>query len=189
MAPNESSTENRKCRENQKSMPNSIIPSSAFLQTPFAHPFFRPSLPKPSIITHPHSLIISTADKFFAFIQSLASQNPLIRKFHSLSSELHSFCHQVGKSYLVLCCEVGICDWPLWLFFFNFWLKFASGSFQELHKGKPFVKSQFRCCITGWFRGGGCGGQWDPEFPQPIQHPVGCSPCFDLVPQLSSCHR
>ncbi|XP_044471057.1 ylmG homolog protein 2, chloroplastic [Mangifera indica] len=95
MAPNESSTENRKCRENQKSMPNSIILSSAFLQTPFAHPFFRPSLPKPSIITHPHTLIISTADKFFAFIQSLAFQNPLIRKFHSLSSELHSFCHQV----------------------------------------------------------------------------------------------
>ncbi|KAJ0090745.1 hypothetical protein Patl1_13767 [Pistacia atlantica] len=102
MALNELSAENPKCGVNYNSVPNCIILSPAFSQTPFAHPFFRPSLPKnllplpsPNIITHLHTSIISSADKFSAFIQSLASQNPLLQKFQSFPSQLHSFCHQV----------------------------------------------------------------------------------------------
>lgn len=151
MALNESSAENPKCRVNRSSVPNCIILSSAFSQTPFAHPFFRPSLPKnllplpsPNIITHLHTSIISTADKFSAFIQSLASQNPLLQKFHSFSSQLHSFCHQVRQLvYSIMHCEV----WGLYCFF-NL-LNFTSGSFQELREGEPSVKSQFRSRITG----------------------------------------
>ncbi|KAE8718857.1 copper-transporting ATPase PAA2 [Hibiscus syriacus] len=77
----------------------SLLLSSAFIQTPFAPPFSRPSSSKPNlvpfvpenVIRHLHHSIVSTADKFWNFL----NQNPVFKNIISLSSEFQSFCNEV----------------------------------------------------------------------------------------------
>ncbi|KAJ4708900.1 ylmG-like protein 2, chloroplastic [Melia azedarach] len=94
----ESSTERRA----KNIVANCTLLSSAFLQTPFVQPFLRPSIERnmvpvasSNVIRDLHNSIVSTTDKFSRFFHSIASQNPVLQKFLSLSSEFHSFCHQV----------------------------------------------------------------------------------------------
>ncbi|KAL9442092.1 hypothetical protein AB3S75_020575 [Citrus x aurantiifolia] len=101
MASNESSAENAECRD-KKIVSSCMLLSSAFSQTPFVQPFFKPLLARntvpvasPNIIRDLQNSVISTTDKVSKFLNSLASHNPLIQKFLSLSTEFHSFCHQV----------------------------------------------------------------------------------------------
>lgn len=101
MASNESSAENTECRV-KKVVSSCITLSSAFSRTPFVQPFLKPSFARnmvpvasPNIIRDLQNSIISTTDKVSKFLNSLASQNPLLQKFLSLSSEFHNFCHQV----------------------------------------------------------------------------------------------
>ncbi|KAK3213254.1 hypothetical protein Dsin_017960 [Dipteronia sinensis] len=104
MALDDSSPENPK----NNFVPNCIILSSAFSQTPFVHPFLRPSVAKnmvpivsSNIITDLQNSIKSTADKFSRFFNSFASQNPVLQKLLSLSSEYQSFCYQVRCKKMV----------------------------------------------------------------------------------------
>ncbi|TXG61788.1 hypothetical protein EZV62_013151 [Acer yangbiense] len=102
MALDDSSPEIPKCGVKNNFVPNCIILSSAFSQTPFVHPFLRPYMAKnlvpivsSNIITDLQNSIKSTADKFSRFFHSFASQNPVLQKLLSLSSEYQSFCYQV----------------------------------------------------------------------------------------------
>ncbi|KAL5783528.1 hypothetical protein ACOSP7_008557 [Xanthoceras sorbifolium] len=102
MAVDDLSPENPKCGVKKNFVPNCIILSSVFPPSPFAHPFVRPSIaknmvPVASIVTDLQSSINSTAGKFSRFVHSLASQNPVLQKFLSLSTEFHSFCYQVRR--------------------------------------------------------------------------------------------
>ncbi|KAK8476276.1 hypothetical protein V6N13_113246 [Hibiscus sabdariffa] len=83
------------------SVPRSLVLSSAFIQTPFAPPFSRPSSssPKPNllpfvpenVIRDLHHSIVSTAYKFLNSLK----QNPVFKSVISLSSEFQSFCNEV----------------------------------------------------------------------------------------------
>lgn len=93
-------TENSKDSFKSKTLilvPKSLLLSSAFIQTPFAPPFLRPSKPNlvpvvsQNIIRDLHDSIVSNADKFLNFIK----QNPVFRNILSLSSEFQSFCNEV----------------------------------------------------------------------------------------------
>ncbi|XP_061374838.1 ylmG homolog protein 2, chloroplastic [Gastrolobium bilobum] len=72
-------------------------------QTPFALPFLRFRVPNSNFTTFvsPPELrrsITNAADHFFSFLHSLASQNPILNKVLSLSSEFHSLCVQIRCS-------------------------------------------------------------------------------------------
>ncbi|GMI89369.1 hypothetical protein like AT5G21920 [Hibiscus trionum] len=82
------------------SVPRSLLLSSAFIQTPFAPPFSRPSSSsKPNlvpfvpenVIRDLHRSIVSTADKLLNSLK----QNPVFKNIISLSSEFQSFCNEV----------------------------------------------------------------------------------------------
>ena len=110
MALNESSnsTDITECKAT-KPVPNCGMVSWAFTQTPLAPPFLRPSNSnsnsKPCnyvcpiiILRDLQSSIMSTADKCFRFLHLFASENPVLNKLLSLSSEFHAFRKQVTLS-------------------------------------------------------------------------------------------
>ncbi|GMY29069.1 ylmG homolog protein 2, chloroplastic [Fagus crenata] len=111
MALNESSnsTDITECKAT-KPVPNCGMVSWAFTQTPLAPPFLRPSNSnsnsnsnsKPCnyvcpiiILRDLQSSIMSTADKCFRFLHLFASENPVLNKLLSLSSEFHAFRKQI----------------------------------------------------------------------------------------------
>lgn len=109
---NDSSAENTICIET-KSVPNPAILSwcTFTTQTPFLRPsnsgpnsnsnyklsshFVRPSV----ILRDLRCSVMSTADKCFRFLLLFASQNPLLDKVLSLSSQFQGFCQQVTLNF------------------------------------------------------------------------------------------
>ncbi|KAJ1382281.1 CCB3/YggT [Sesbania bispinosa] len=69
-------------------------------QTPFALPSFSLRLPITAFVSPPQlrTSITTAADNFFRFLDSLASQNPLLKKLLSLPSEFQSLCCQIRCS-------------------------------------------------------------------------------------------
>ncbi|KAJ7958409.1 ylmG-like protein 2, chloroplastic [Quillaja saponaria] len=101
MAMNESSTENVVNKETM-SYPKCSMLTSAISQTPFALPFLRVSNFKPSTSASPninlrelHRSITSMVDNFLRFVHLFASENPVVKKVVSLSSEFQSLCKQI----------------------------------------------------------------------------------------------
>ncbi|KAF7830413.1 ylmG-like protein 2, chloroplastic [Senna tora] len=89
-----------------KMVPDCLKPTWANAQTPFALPFLR--LPNSKInnaLVTPnfnlHDLrrsMTSAVDKFFRLVHLLASENPIVKKLLSLSSEFQSLCVQIRCS-------------------------------------------------------------------------------------------
>ncbi|XWS72379.1 hypothetical protein CRYUN_Cryun02cG0035200 [Craigia yunnanensis] len=99
MAVTEAANENPKSKT-LSSVPKSLLLSSAFIQTPFAPPFLRPSklnlvpvVPQ-NIIRDLRDSIVSTADKFLSCLK----QNSVFKNILYLSSEFQSFCNEVITS-------------------------------------------------------------------------------------------
>ncbi|KAG2666872.1 hypothetical protein I3760_15G085800 [Carya illinoinensis] len=104
---NDSSAENTMCIE-KKSVPNRVILSwwAFTTQTPFLRPSnsgpnsnYKPSshFVRPSVLLRDlRCSVMSTADKCFRFLLLFASQNPLLDKVLSLSSQFQGFCQQIN---------------------------------------------------------------------------------------------
>ncbi|XP_062160241.1 ylmG homolog protein 2, chloroplastic [Alnus glutinosa] len=98
MGPAESSTETA-------SVPNRVILSWAFTQTPFLRPSNSNSnsSPKPSNFVRPsmilrdlRSSVMSTADNCLGFLHLFASENPALKQVLSWSSQFQGFCQQIN---------------------------------------------------------------------------------------------
>lgn len=93
-----------------KPVPNCGVFSWAFTQTPLAvaPPFLRPFNSKPSnnyVCPNPNTIlrdiqtsIMSTTDKCFKLLHLFASENPVLKKLLSWSSEFHTIRKQVRNS-------------------------------------------------------------------------------------------
>lgn len=110
MALNESSTESRKYEE-KKSAPSRVVLSWAFTQTPFLRPpnsspnckssnFVRPSI----ILRDLRSSAVSAADHLFRFLHLFASENPVLKKVLSWSSEFRGLRQQASLSLSLATC-------------------------------------------------------------------------------------
>lgn len=108
MAVNETSTEKNICLEFKK-VPDCLKLTWANAQTPFALPFLRVPNSKFNTLVSPNfnlrelrRSVTSAADKFLRLLHFLASENPIVKKVLSLSSEFQSLCaHVISFSFPV----------------------------------------------------------------------------------------
>ncbi|XP_065851371.1 ylmG homolog protein 2, chloroplastic [Euphorbia lathyris] len=86
MTSSEVSVENSKATL-PSSTPNCLLLSSWFSQNPFLRPL-KPNLPSPnSTMRDLHSSLASTSDKCLSFLHLFASQNPILKRMLSFSSD------------------------------------------------------------------------------------------------------
>ncbi|KAI4337190.1 hypothetical protein L6164_015636 [Bauhinia variegata] len=81
------------------------LPIWANAQTPFALPFLRVFNSKSNSLVSPDvnfrelcRTVTSSADNLFRWVHLLASENPIVKRVLSLSSEFHSLCVQIRRS-------------------------------------------------------------------------------------------
>lgn len=89
MASSEASMENSKAAP-PSSASNCVLLSSWFSQNPFLRPLMKPNLPSPnSVIRDLHTSPASTPDICLRFLHVIASQNPILNRILSFSSDFN----------------------------------------------------------------------------------------------------